>query len=105
MAITSLASFPSIDLSTMPKFPRPRIDVPSIDTEAVTARAKDAAYIAVGLGVLAVQGAQVRRREIAEVVTQRVDSSRAQIGEVVDAIEAGIAIVDARVRNLLADAG
>ncbi len=39
-------------------------DLPGVDVDRLAAVAKDAAYVAVGFGVLAVQRAQVRRREL-----------------------------------------
>lgn len=39
---------------------------PTLDLDRLAALAKDAAYIAVGFGVLGVQKAQVRRRELTE---------------------------------------
>ena len=45
------------------KFPTfPQIEIPSVDTDAVTGAIKDAGYITVGLAVLAAQKAQVRRQ-------------------------------------------
>jgi hypothetical protein len=74
-------AFPSIDFSKLdisrldltridlPKFDLPKIDLgqidaPEIDVDAVTAFARDAAYVSIGLSVLAFQQAQVRRREL-----------------------------------------
>jgi hypothetical protein len=39
-------------------------DLPGIEVDRLAAVAKDAAYVAVGFGVLTVQRAQVRRREL-----------------------------------------
>ena len=39
-------------------------DIPGIDVDRLTSVAKDAAYVTVGVSVLAVQKAQVRRREL-----------------------------------------
>lgn len=56
--------------STMPtldqllKFDIPNFDIPGVDVDRLAAVAKDAAYVAVGFGVLTVQKAQVRRREL-----------------------------------------
>jgi hypothetical protein len=44
-----------------------------MENELVT-RARDVAYTAVGFGVLAVQGLQVKRRDLAKDVAQRLDS-------------------------------
>jgi hypothetical protein len=77
---TSFPNFPNIDLSAL--------EMPSIDTDAIANAAKDAAYVTIGLGVLGFQQAQVRRRELAKALTDQLGNGRAQIDEVVDAIEA-----------------
>ncbi len=41
-----------------------KFEVPGVDVDRLAAVAKDAAYVAVGFGVLTVQKAQVRRREL-----------------------------------------
>lgn len=62
-------SVPSIDLT---KFDLSKmatnVRLPTINTEPVIQFAKDAAYITIGVGVLAFQKTQVRRREIAEAI-------------------------------------
>jgi hypothetical protein len=62
---------PKIDLTRLdlpkfdlPKFDLGQIDAPEIDVDTVTAFARDAAYVSIGLTVLAFQQAQVRRREL-----------------------------------------
>jgi hypothetical protein len=54
-------NLPKLDL---PKIDLGQIDAPEIDVDAVTAFARDAAYVSIGLSVLAFQQAQVRRREL-----------------------------------------
>lgn len=49
----------------------PRVELPRVDLAGVAHVAQDAAYIAVGFGVLGVQRLQVRRREIARALTER----------------------------------
>ena len=100
----TLPSFPGLDfskldLSKLPSFDMPKlptIDMPQLDTEALANAAKDAAYVTIGLGVMAFQKAQVRRREIAKSVTDQFGSGKAQVDEVVDAIEARLATLDSK---------
>ncbi|MEO6124184.1 MAG: hypothetical protein ABIR32_10785 [Ilumatobacteraceae bacterium] len=103
MASNPFNSFPSVDFSTMPKFDLPKFDLPNFDfpnfdSEAIitsaTDTAKDAAYITVGLGVMAFQKAQVRRRELSKSLTDQFASGKAQIDELVDAVEARLATLD-----------
>jgi hypothetical protein len=91
MASRTFPTFPSIDFSHMPK-----VGLPAIDAEAVTAKAKDAGYIAVGLALLAVQKAQVRRQELRTALESQVAGGKSQLVELVDAVEAGLAKLDAQ---------
>jgi hypothetical protein len=57
-----------------PTLPRPTLPRPTLDSDdlaRVGRVAEDAAYIAVGLGILGVQRLQVRRREIMRAVQRR----------------------------------
>ncbi len=114
MASVKFPTFPSIDFSKLdmpkfelPKFDMPSLEIPKVDTEAVTEAvtkavtevtkvAKDAAYVTIGLATLAVQKAQIRRREIATALADQFGTGKAQIEEVVDAIEARLATLDSR---------
>ena len=86
-----MATFPSVDLSKfelpkfdvskfelpkfeMPKFELPELpevdlpkfelpELPDVDVDRIAGFARDAAYVGIGLAVLTVQQAQVRRRE------------------------------------------
>ena len=103
-------TFPSIDLSKlempqikvaqlkMPEFDMPKIPQvnPGAVSEAVTNAAKDAGYITVGLTVLALQKLQVRRQELRKSLNDQVGSSKSQLAEIVDAVEAGLATLDSR---------
>jgi hypothetical protein len=57
---------PKIDMPKidMPKIDMPKVELPEVDMDRVSAFARDAAYVGIGLTVLAVQQAQVRRREL-----------------------------------------
>ena len=72
----------------------PQLEIPSVDTEAVTDAIKDAGYITVGLAVLAAQKAQVRRQELKKSLAGQVGNNRAQIAEIVDVVEARLASLD-----------
>ena len=98
-------TFPSVDFSKleMPEIKLPEFDMPKIPqvnpgavSEAVTNAAKDAGYITVGLTVLALQKLQVRRQELRKSLNDQVGSSKSQLAEIVDAVEAGLATLDSR---------
>ena len=80
-----MPSFPSIDLTRLDlskldlsKVDLPKIDLPKMDlvTLADTARdtARDAAYIAIGAGVLAARKVQIRTRSIASATLRQARS-------------------------------
>lgn len=96
-----MATFPAFDLSRLdltqvrlPKVDLPRVDLPMPDlssipfpldslpkvnvpaAEQVTGFARDAGYIGVGLVVLGVQQAQVRRRDLASSVRSGLEHLR-----------------------------
>jgi hypothetical protein len=72
---------PKLDLSKMPKFELPKFELPTfemprfempdveipeileVDVDRIAGLARDATYVGIGLAVLSVQQAQVRRRE------------------------------------------
>ena len=56
----------------------------------LTKTLKDAAYVSVGLGVLAFQKAQVRRRELQQEVTKQLNGTRDQVQKVVRDLESRI---------------
>jgi hypothetical protein len=84
--------FPAIDLPNfdlpkfeMPTFDFPTIDFPSIDFSKLDVTAlrnvklpnvRDAAYITVGLGVVAVERVQARREQLTAAVTERIEHVR-----------------------------
>jgi hypothetical protein len=103
-----LPEFPSIDFSGLDvnalrqselakrisAIELPKIDLPKIDTEKVVAIVRDAAYLTVGLGAVAVERAQASRRRLATTVEarlarvdERVDAAEARVDEVIDRIE------------------
>ena len=73
--------FPSIDFSKLDvnalrDAKLPSVDLPGIDTAKLAAAVRDAAYIAVGLGVVAVERAQARGTELTTMVNGRLAEVR-----------------------------
>ena len=69
---------PAMDL---PQVRMPNVDVsdvtlPEVDTDRVLGFARDAAYVSIGLTVLAIQQSQVRRREAQRRISEGVDALR-----------------------------
>jgi hypothetical protein len=97
--MTSIPSFPSIDLSKLDlsKLDLSKLDLsklelpelPGIDADRVVEALRDAAYITIGFGVLGVQQAQVRRRELVSFLSERLGASRTQVEQLVDSLELG----------------
>jgi hypothetical protein len=92
----SKVDFPKIDFSKVdfPKIDFPKVDLPdfpAIDLddldEKVTGLAKDAVYITIGFGVLAIQKTQVRRREVISALSDRLGATREQVEEMVKSVE------------------
>ena len=86
-----LATFPSVDISGL--------DVSRLaeTNEKLVAAVRDAAYVTVGFGVLAVQQAQVRRREMVRGIAERFGTSKAQVEQMLSKFESQFAKFDARV--------
>lgn len=61
----------------LPDVKLPEVDLPEVDTDRLLGVARDAAYVGIGLTVLAVQQTQVRRRELQRFVTDQVRARRA----------------------------
>ncbi|MGH9246403.1 MAG: hypothetical protein ACRD29_19245 [Acidimicrobiales bacterium] len=78
------------------------------NAEQFTKIGKDAAYVTIGLGVLALQKLQVQRRELADWVTGQADEARTSIGTLqgqfgdrVKAVEERLAALEERVDSVL----
>ncbi|CAN5496230.1 hypothetical protein BH10ACT2_BH10ACT2_09830 [soil metagenome] len=86
-----LATFPSVDISGL--------DASRLaDTnEKLVAAVRDAAYVTVGFGVLALQQAQVRRREMVRSIAARFGTSKVQVEQMLAKFETQFAKIDARV--------
>jgi hypothetical protein len=87
----SKIEFPKVDL---PKVEFPKVEFPDLPTidlddldEKITGVAKDAVYITIGFGVLALQKTQVRRREVVSALGDRLDATRDQVEEMVKTVE------------------
>lgn len=105
-----LPDFPRIDLSKfelpkfeLPKFDLPKFDVDSFDLPAIddklTAALRDAAYITVGLGVVAVERAQARRQQLIAGLSERFDTNKAHIETLLGAVEARLTRLDEQARE------
>jgi hypothetical protein len=92
---------PSPQLPTFPNIDFSKLELPA-ELGAVATKigdaAKDAGYITVGLAVLAAQKVNTRRQELRKSLTDQVGNGRSQFAEVVDAVEAGITKLDARLQ-------
>ncbi|MEO5899363.1 MAG: hypothetical protein ABIR68_04425 [Ilumatobacteraceae bacterium] len=103
-ATAALKSFPSIDFSNFDvetlkqldprKIDWSKIEVPELDGQKLLGAVRDAAYITVGFGVLAVQKAQVRRRELADTISDRFGANKQQVEDLIAAFEARITKLD-----------
>lgn len=88
--MAKLPNFTNIDFSGLDAGKLADLD------DKLVAALRDAAYITIGFGVLAVQQAQVRRREIVQALSQRFGTSRTQMDEVLANMEAQLAKIDER---------
>ena len=90
---------------TMPKFENfPSLDLSGLDAsrlaetnEKLVAAVRDAAYVTVGFGVLALQQAQVRRRELVNNLAERFGASKAQVEQLFAKFDTQFAKLDDRV--------
>jgi hypothetical protein len=72
-----------------------------IDIDRLTTLAKDAAYVSVGFGVLAVQKAQVRRNELTTSAKERLVAARQLLEANAGQVDARLAQLDAVVDGLV----
>lgn len=82
------------------------IDLSRFDTarladldDKVVAALRDVAYVTVGLGVLGVQQAQVRRRELVSAMRERVTERPAQVDELVRSLEARVTDLETAIES------
>jgi hypothetical protein len=78
----------------------PSFDFFNVDLERVGAFARDALYVGVGLAVLGIQQLQVRRRELEKLLDERMGSGKNQVGELREAVDKQLRIIDERVEAL-----
>jgi hypothetical protein len=107
---TSFRSFPALDLS---RLDLSRLDLgkylPTGQADEVATKvagiARDAAYVVIGFGVLTVQQAQVRRRELVDSLSERsvvkqLGITRDEIEDLVRKVEHRLAGLDDRLMSL-----
>ena len=70
-------------------------------TEEITKAARDAAYVVVGLGVLGVQRAQVRRQELVKKLAEPRSQVEDRLGEVREQFAKRVKDVDGAVEQVL----
>ncbi len=85
--------------SNLPLVGRLSFDIPGVDADRIATLAKDAAYVTVGLSVLALQKVQVRRLELTDQVRTRVEAGRQQFDAAVKQVGQNSASIDARVQR------
>jgi hypothetical protein len=91
-------AFPSLNFSKLDlsKLDLSKLDLPGVDTDKVLAALRDAAYVTIGFGVLAVQQAQVRRRELVTTLSTRFGIRKDQIDSLLGSMESQIKQLDER---------
>ena len=72
------------------------IDASAFDAEKVTAAVRDAGYLMVGLGVVAVQQAQVARNDLLESITEGLATGKAHVESLLNTVDAGALLEQAR---------
>ncbi|MFT3853023.1 MAG: hypothetical protein QM733_09825 [Ilumatobacteraceae bacterium] len=105
----ALKAMPTIDLSKLDldaikqldprnidfsKLDPRNVERPDFDLAKMVEAARDAAYTVVGFGVLAIQRAQVQRRELAESISERFGANRTQVEELIASFEARLTSFD-----------
>src|SRR6476619_6013776 len=105
----ALKSFPTVDLTKLDldslkqldprnidfsKLDPRNAEMPEFDMHKLVEAVRDAAYTIVGFGVLAVQRAQVQRREFAETISARFVTNRKQVEELIASFESRITKFD-----------
>ena len=78
----------------------PSVELPSLDADKLIELAKDAFYVSVGLAVLGVQQAQVRRNELKKLVDDQVAATKAQFEDLTTSWESRVGTIDARLQTV-----
>ena len=68
--------------------------------EDLTKLLKDAVYVTIGLGVIAVQKAQVRRQELTKQVSSQVDDAKSQFQSLTKLVEDRMKVVEERLEGV-----
>lgn len=76
---------------------------PAVDT--VTTAWRDAAYVGIGLGVIAFQQAQVRRQELTRAATARLGNGRGSLDTLGGAVEDRVKLIEERLEEAEARVG
>ena len=78
----------------------PSVEIPQIDADKLVELAKDAFYVSVGLVVLGVQQAQVRRNDLKKVVDDQLSATKAQFDDLTTSWESRMGTIDARLQTV-----
>ena len=71
-----------------------------VNLETAIKAAKDVVYVGVGAGVLAIQKAQVQRRELQKQFGSQVDEAKDQLGSVAGMVEDRVKLVEERLESV-----
>ncbi len=74
--------------------------MPQLETEDLTKALKDAAYVTVGLGVIAFQKAQVQRQELLKQLKGQADDAKDQYSNVSTFVEDRVKLVEERLADV-----
>ena len=78
----------------------PEIRTPASAAEDLTKLLKDAFYVSIGLGVIAVQRAQVRRQELSKQVSGQVDDAKSQLQSLTKRFDDRVKVVEERLEGV-----
>ncbi len=71
----------------------------SSPVDTVTTALRDAAYVGIGLGVIAFQQAQVRRQELTRTAKARMEASRGSFDTLGEAVEDRVKLIEERLEE------
>ena len=78
----------------------PEIRTPASAAEDLTKLLKDAFYVTIGLGVIALQRAQVRRQELTKQVSGQVDDAKSQLQSLTKLFDDRVKVVEERLEGV-----
>ena len=76
----------------------PEVRPPAV--QDLTKLLKDAVYVSIGLGVIAVQKAQVRRQELSQQVSSQVDDAKSQLQSLSKLFDDRVKLVEERLEGV-----